>query len=434
MNGERVGLWSRLSQGRQEFRYDPGWLESSEARPLSLSMPLAPSDFAYTGSVVEAYFDNLLPDSVDIRARIKQRFAARSLAPFDLLEEIGHDCVGAVQLIPDGKDPSDVHRIDGKALGDAQIEAILGGVTTSVRGRTEWEESFRISIAGAQEKTALLKRRGRWYEPLGATPTTHILKLPLGRIGTMGVDMSLSLENEWFCSRLASALGFEVAACEIITFGETKALVVERFDRRLAADRSWIMRLPQEDLCQATGTPPTLKYESDGGPGIVRIMKTLLGARDALADRRTFLRSQLFYWLLAAPDGHAKNFSLFIERRGRYRLTPLYDIMSAYPVMGHRAGRIAPEKLKMAMAAVGKNRHYEWGRISLRHWRDTASACDMQSEIGAIVEELLESLPKAIDAATSGLSRDFPDAVAGPIVEGVRSTAVKLHDDVRTGR
>jgi len=434
MNGERVGLWSRLTQGRQEFRYDAGWLESPEARPLSLSMPLAPPDFAYTGPVVEAYFDNLLPDSVDIRTRIKQRFAARSLAPFDLLEEIGHDCVGAVQLVPDGEDPSDVHRIEGKALGDAQVEAILGGVTTSVRGRSERKESFRISIAGAQEKTALLKRRGRWYEPLGATPTTHILKLPLGRIGTMGVDMRLSLENEWFCSRIASALGFHVAACEIIGFGETKALVVERFDRRLAADRSWIMRLPQEDFCQATGTPPALKYESDGGPGIVQIMKTLLGARDALADRRTFLRAQLFYWLLAAPDGHAKNFSLFIERSGRYRLTPLYDIMSAYPVMGHGAGRIAPEKLKMAMAAVSKNRHYAWGRVSVRHWRETASACNMQSEFDAIVDGLLEDVPKAIDVATSGLPGSYPDAVVGPIVEGIRSAAMKLHEGLRSER
>jgi len=430
MNGERVGLWSLTSQGRHEFRYNADWLESSEARPLSLSLPLAPSEYVYSGAHVEAFFDNLLPDSTEIRMRIRERFSARSLSPFDLLAEIGRDCVGAVQLLPDGEEPSDVHRIEGKALTAAAVEALLQRVTTSVRGRTEREESFRISIAGAQEKTALLKQRGRWYEPLGAMPTTHILKLPLGRIGAMGIDMSESLENEWLCSRIASAFGFEVAPCEIVRFGETKALVVERFDRRLSSDRTWIARLPQEDFCQATGTPPAQKYESDGGPGITQIMEILLGAQNPTADRRTFLRAQLFYWLLAAPDGHAKNFSVFIERTGRYRLTPLYDVMSAYPVIGRGASRIAPEKLKMAMALTGKNRHYEWGKMLLRHWRGTAAACDMRGEVEAIIGELLESVQQAIEAATSDLPNDFPDSVAGPIAKGFRAAADRLRDEL----
>ncbi|HUZ18543.1 MAG TPA: type II toxin-antitoxin system HipA family toxin [Spirochaetia bacterium] len=432
MNGERVGPWSLVGQGRHEFHYVGSWLDSSEARPLSLSLPLAPSSYAYSGAVVEAFFDNLLPDSADIRARIKQRFSAASLAPFDLLAEVGRDCVGAVQLIPEDEEAGDVRRIDGNLLGEADVEGILRGVTTLSGSRGERETPFRISIAGAQEKTALLNQNGRWYEPVATTPTTHILKLPFGRIGLEGVDMSMSIENEWLCSRIASALGFDVATCEIVRFGETKTLVVERFDRRLSSDRRWIARLPQEDFCQATGTSPALKYESDGGPGIPVIMKLLLGARDPLADRRTFLRAQIFSWLLAAPDGHAKNFSVFIERAGRYRLTPLYDIMSAYPVMGHGVGRIAPEKLKMAMAVSSKNKHYEWSKILLRHWRETASVCGIGIEVDEIMTELLGSVPSAMKRATSDLPDDFPDSVASPIFDGIRNAAGSLLEELNS--
>lgn len=146
--------------------------------------------------------------------------------------------------------------------------------------------------------------------------------MPLGSIPVKPVpcrSLSSSIENEWLCSRIAAAFGLDVARCEIETFGSIKALVVERFDRRLSPDGGWLMRLPQEDFCQATATPTHLKYESDGGPGILPIMRLLLGARDAFADRRVFMQAQLLFWLLAAPDGHAKNFSLFIERGGRYR-------------------------------------------------------------------------------------------------------------------
>jgi len=248
-----------------------------------------------------------------------------------------------------------------------------------IRGRGE-EDAFRISLAGAQEKTALLKRGGSWFEPAGATPTTHILKLPLGKIGPLGLDMSFSPEKEWLCSRIAAEFGFKAASCEIVRFGNTKALAVERFDRRLSGDGTWIVRLPQEDLCQATGTAPTFKYEADGGPGIVRIMRLLLGAHDPFSDRRTFLKAQILFHLLAAPDGHAKNFSIVLERGGRYSLAPLYDVMSAYPVLGHGSNRLAPERLKLAMA-VGKNRRYEWSKLFFRHWKETAAMCDTENEI-----------------------------------------------------
>ena len=105
-------------------------------------------------------------------------------------------------------------------------------------------------------------------------------------------------------------------------FGGQKALVVERFDRKLASNGNWYIRLPQEDFCQATGTPPDLKYESDGGPGIAGILEVLRGSERAAADRSNFMRTQLLFWVLAAIDGHAKNFSIFLLLGSAYRLTP----------------------------------------------------------------------------------------------------------------
>ncbi len=176
--------------------------------------------------------------------------------------------------------------------------------------------------------------------------------------GPQGIDLSTSVENEWLCVQILQAYGIPVAECRMATFGEHRTLIVERFDRKLASDKSWWLRLPQEDFCQATATPPALKYESDGGPGIRRILEVLQGSERAEEDRRDFLRTQVVFWLLAAIDGHAKNFSLFLLPGGAYRLTPRYDVLSAHPVLGNGRGRLARQKVRMAMAVWGANRHY----------------------------------------------------------------------------
>jgi len=426
MNGERVGTWSILPSGVHEFRYEATWLEYPEVRPLSLSMPLVNARVAYTGVVVEAFFENLLPDSADIRRRLQRRFAVGTDSAFDLLSEIGRDCVGAIQVLPEEEPPREVKQISAEPLDEAGVaKALRRAVAAPAFGRLEGED-FRISIAGAQEKTAFLRHDGRWCRPLGTTPSTHIFKLPLGLVGSMGADMKGSVENEWLCARIMEACGLPVARCEIADFEDQHVLVVERFDRRLSSDHTWWIRLPQEDMCQATGTPPGTKYESEGGPGIVRLMKLLLGSRNALIDRRNFLKAQALYWILAAPDGHAKNFSVFLEPRGRFSLTPFYDVLSAYPVMGQGSDKIAPQKLTMAMSVAGKNRHYRWAQIDVGHWRSTAATCGVQGEIEGILQELIVTTPKAVESVAETLPEGFPDAVAEPILGGVLAAAKRL--------
>ncbi len=417
MNGIPVGIWSLGANGVDEFRYESSWLKHDQARPISLSLPLGEN--ALRGSVVSSFFDNLLPDSTDIRQRIRSRYGAASSSAFDLLAEIGRDCVGAIQLLPVDERPAQQEIIEGRKVSDREIAEILKGLTTIGAGGRLSAEEFRISLAGAQEKTALLRVKNRWMVPHGTTPSTHILKLPLGKIGGLGLDMSNSVENEWLCSKLATAIGLATANCEIRRFDDVTALVVERFDRRFTEGKKSIVRIPQEDFCQLTGTASGGKYESDGGPGIRDIMDLLLGSQDAAKDRESFFSTQIFFWLLAAPDGHAKNFSVFIERGGRFRLTPLYDIMSAYPVLGKGTGFIPPQKLKMAMCFTGKNRHYEWERIHLQHIRETARMCGMDNALDDILSKLVREIPEAIEATNLSLPKDFPAEVSDTIFQGM---------------
>lgn len=271
MNGELVGTWVLPARGVQEFHYAESWLSSPNHRPLSLSLLPVPGATVLRGLAVEAWFENLLPDSAAIRQRVQQRFRAASSGAFDLLEAVGRDCAGAVQLLPPGEQPSGLDRIEAAPLTDRAIGRLLRGVTAPAASALAGpaEEALRLSVAGAQEKTALLFHNGRWCRPLGCTPTTHLFKLPIGVVGTGQIDLSTSVENEWLCGRLLAAYGLEVASAQMAAFDGQRCLVVERFDRRLHPKGSHWLRLPTEDFCQATATPPRFKYESEGGPGMV---------------------------------------------------------------------------------------------------------------------------------------------------------------------
>lgn len=415
MNGERVGRWT-VAGASHRLAYHADWLASPNARPLSLSLPLAQGSDAFAGEAVEHYFDNLLPDSLAIRKRLAGRFGAASTRAFDLIEKIGRDCVGAVMLLPADAAAPDVRRIDAEPLSESQVERLLDAAAGGPGLAADDGEALRISIAGAQEKTALLWQ-GAWCRPLAATPTSHILKLPLGEVGGARADFSTSVENEWLCSLLARAFGLDAAASRIERFGRHKVLVVERFDRRQMD--GWIARLPQEDFCQALGCPVELKYENRGGPGMVAILDRLRGSSSATRDREAFLAAQLLFWLLAAPDGHAKNFSIFLERGGAYRLTPLYDVLSAWPVIGDGPNRLPWKKVTMAMALRAGNGHYRMADIQRRHWNEAARRNAMGTDFEAVIERFIRRAPAALDEVAASLPANFPASVSEPVLEGI---------------
>lgn len=424
MNGERVGELTKQTNGAHTFRYDEDWMRSSRGRPLSLSLPL---QFGLiTSDAVINYFDNLLPDSPQVRDRILKRYHTRSGQPFDLLVEVGRDSVGAVTLLPSGQENDRYQRLTWESLNAHKLEAVLTAYQTDIPlGMLEDEEDFRISVAGAQEKTALLKIGEEWCIPKGSTPTTHIIKLPIGEIKQPNatLDLSESVDNEYFCLALARELGFAVPQAEIIRTGKIRALAIKRFDRRWNRDRSVLLRLPQEDFCQACGLPSSLKYESDGGPDITRIMTFLLGSSNAVEDRYSFMRFQVFQWLLGATDGHAKNYSLFIQAGGSYRLTPFYDILSAFPVVGGAGLHISDLKLAMSLKA-SKSRKRAIEKISVRHFLATAREVNFSEEqMLSIMNDFATNLPRAVKDVVKSLPDDFSKSV----VEAICSNMLMLH-------
>lgn len=422
-NGIEVGTLTRHGSGAMEFHYNPDWLTRQGARAISLSLPL--SEKIYRGAQVYNFFDNLLPDNEAIRARIQARFRLASKQPFDLLASIGRDCIGAIQLYPENSVILPINQITAEPLEEAEIASLLMGYKLAPQGMAAETDDFRISLAGAQEKTALLWYREQWHRPQGSTPTSHIIKLPIGHLAQNNIDLSESSENEWLCLQIAKAFGFPVANAELARFGEQNTLVVERFDRRWSKDGRWLMRLPQEDFCQALGIAPALKYESDGGPGIADGMKLLLGSQQANQDRETFFRSQILFWLLAAIDGHAKNFSLFIEPGSAYRMTPLYDIISAYPLMA--AGSIPAKRARMAMAVTGKNRHFHWAIIQPRHFESTAQKAGYsQDKATELMADFKAGADAVLTKVSGSLPANFPAHISDPIFDGIRRQTNKL--------
>jgi serine/threonine-protein kinase HipA len=425
-NGQRVGTWTFTRRGEHSLQYDSEWIRSPAGRPLSLSLPFT-GDAALKGERVRNFFDNLLPDSETIRLRIVTRFKTEGAEAFDLLQAIGRDCVGAVQLLGEDESPTDVQSIMGTPLSDSEIETLLVQTTrSSPMGNLEAQDDLRISLAGAQEKTALLWHQGQWMRPHGSTPTTHILKLPIGMVGHRQADFSTSVENEWLCMNLLAEFGLPVAKTEILTFGSQKVLSVERFDRQIHSSGDWIMRLPQEDFCQVMGVPSHLKYESDGGPGLADLAGVLKGSIQAEKDLTTLLTTQLLFWMLAAPDGHAKNFSLRVLPQGRYQLTPLYDVMSIWPVEGNGPNQFSMFKTKMAMAILSKNKHYLFKDIQRRHFNNMAPRCFDRIDAEEVIVRVLEAAPRAIEAMGSRLPDGFPDWIAASVFKGLRQSAELL--------
>jgi serine/threonine-protein kinase HipA len=417
LNARLVGRLRRQASGAIDFRYDPDWLSWEHALPVSLSLPLR--EDRYIGDPVIAVFDNLLPDSEAIRRRMAERVAADGADAYSLLARVGRDCVGALQFLPDGVAPGPAGAVAGRPVDEAYIARKIGDLAAAPLGLDE-DEEFRISLAGAQEKTALLFWKERWHVPHGTTATTHILKPQIGRLAS-GIDLTRSVENEYLCLKLAAAFGLPSAKVAIAAFGDSRVLVVERFDRLWTKDGR-LLRLPQEDCCQALSVPPTRKYESDGGPGMVAVLELLEGSDEPDADRRLFLEAQIMFWLLGATDGHAKNFSVFLRQGGRFRLTPLYDVMSAQPALD--AGQLRRNRMRLALA-VGENRHYAVHEIVPRHFMQTAAGSGVpEALVREILTELAEAAPQAIDrvrAEIEDLPGGFPEDLARSIIEGLRT-------------
>ncbi|UWQ86034.1 type II toxin-antitoxin system HipA family toxin [Leisingera caerulea] len=414
LNGRQVGALRLAGSGAISFAYNPEWLAWEHAMPISLSLPLR--EEAHQGGPVIAYLENLLPDNQAIRERVAVRVRAGGTDAWHMLEKIGRDCVGALQFA--AGEVSGTGALEGEPVTEAQIAGMLRNLASAPLGLEE-EDDFRISIAGAQEKTALLHHEGDWIRPSGMTPTTHILKTQLGVLPA-GIDLSDSVENEFFCMSFCRAMGMDVAEVEIMDFEDVRSLVVTRFDRRWTRGGR-LIRLPQEDFCQALSVPPSQKYQMDGGPGIAEGIGLLTGSDDPEADQRAFFRAQVLFWLLGATDGHAKNFSIALHPGG-FRMTPLYDVLSAQKAVDD--GQIRQNRMRLAMAVDG---HYRINEVVPRHFLQAAKAAGYGLALAEeVLSEIVLQLEPALENTVGNLPAGFPQLLSEAIAYGIRRRASAL--------
>ena len=414
LNGEEAGRLWRAKSGELRLAYVPAWQEAEDAYPLSLSMPLARRE--HRGAAVEAYLEGLLPDNDAILRNWGRRFGVSARNPFALLAHVGEDCAGAVQFAA----PERVDAVRSAAAGsvtwlsDAEVAQRLRELGRDPAAWREASDTGQFSLAGAQRKTALLRESGRWGVPSGRVPTTHILKPPLA-------DFAGAAENEHLCLALADRLGLPVARSEVLRFEEQVVIAVERYDR-VSIDGE-LVRIHQEDFCQALGWPPRQKYEAEGGPGaraVVGVLREHASRPDA--DVARFVDALAFNWAVGGTDAHAKNYSVLIGARRQVFLAPLYDIASALPY----PKQVPLRKMKLAMKVGGE---YQVWKIDRRSWARFAEEAGLDPDaVVARVRDLLDPLP---DHLTDVCARARADGLGHPIV-GELETAV--HEHVRRCR
>ncbi|WP_336802163.1 type II toxin-antitoxin system HipA family toxin [Kaistia sp. MMO-174] len=415
ISGRRVGELYYLPGGRLSFVYDDRWMSGRIAIPLSLSMPTITQ--VYDGKVVEAFLWGLLPDNEHTLARWAQRFQVSARNPFALLKNVGRDCAGAVQFLPHGDKISrgeDVELLTNEQLGDRLRDLRRDGSATRRIG-----DPGQFSLAGAQAKTAFHFDRGtaQWGVPLGDTPTTHIFKPPMPHLHG-------HTENEHFCLRLARMLGMDAAHSQVLEFAGEKAIVVERYDRRYVDGKT--IRIHQEDMCQALSVLPTLKYESQGGPGIVPISNMVLAAsRDPVGDRQAFMVANVFNWAIGGTDAHAKNYSMLLGAQGEARLAPLYDISSILPHLGEGEIQAEMRDLKLAMRI---DKSYELDGIMPRYWERCASSAKVSSEFTIrTVRSQLAVIPDMASAcATAMRAEGITHEIVDRLLDTIASRASRL--------
>lgn len=411
LSEREIGRVRQDQRGRLTFTYDDAWREACGAYPLSLSMPLAASEHRH--DVIDAFIWGLLPDNHLIIDRWAKKFQVSARSSFALISQVGEDCAGAVQFIkPEHLDavleagPGEIAWID-----DGDIAARLRTLRDDQSAWRQPGDTGQFSLAGAQPKTALLLRDGKWGVPSGKMPTTHIIKPPTGAFDGHA-------ENEHFCLALARALGLPTASSTVMHFDDEVAFVVERYDRRVS-DRG-IVRIHQEDMCQAFGMPPGMKYENEGGPGINRIVDFLRESSSApQEDTITFIDAIAFNWLVGGTDAHAKNYSVLIGTGGQVRLAPLYDIASILPYE-----QFDHLKIRLAMKLGGK---YRIRDITARSWRKLSEELRLdQDEVAERVRDMAARIPDEAARIQKQLGQSGMDhPMVGRLTESLQKHAAK---------
>lgn len=401
-DGRIVGQFSQDRHGDIGFAYAEAWLDDESTLPLSASLPKRPERFSRPEC--RPFFGGLLPEGSQ-RLIVAQALGVSPANDFALLDRLGGDVAGALQLLPDDQEPIETGPIADQQptpLDDAGIVRVLDALPT--RPLLAGEEGLRLSLAGAQSKVPVVLIDGRIALPLPGQATTHILKPPIARFpGTT--------ENEAFVMKLGATIGLDVAPVEPRSAEGRSFLLVERYDR--VRDASGVVRrIHQEDFCQALGVPPETKYASEGGPTFKDCFELLrrVSARPA-TDVLKLLDAAIFNLVVGNADAHGKNFSILYDDHGP-RLAPLYDLLStvAYPDLSPKmAMRIGKRATLAEMDADGWQAFAREAGVGLPLVRRRIT--DLVDSTAEAVARVLQDITNlCIDSATIN---HFADLISG---------------------
>lgn len=386
-----VGAVRVEDNGQFCFAYDPTWSTREGRFPVSLTLPLASHE--YVGGPAHTFFANLLPEGA-VRQAICARLGISPGNDFALLQAIGGECAGALSLIDPALSSPDADDFSYEELQNKRLQNLItnGAIPLLLGGSTT-----RLSLAGAQDKIPVALLDGKLHLPLHAAPSTHILKLPNPRYPHLPV-------NEAFALGLARQLGFEVVRSELFTGTDPPSLLVTRYDRAPSEDPWPVRRLHQEDLCQATGLPPTRKYESEGGLTLVRAVTVIRDhVAQPLIDVRRAIEWQSYNIVLGNSDGHAKNLSILYSDDG-VKLAPLYDLVSTreYKQLDR----------KLAMGVGGRQNPDEIGRTE---WVKLSEELRIGQRV--VLDVVREVAQRSLDGLP-GWTREFRDSYGNqPILQ-----------------
>lgn len=405
--GRCVGTVTQDDAGRLGFAYEDEWRRDPLSTPLSLSMPLSVA--VHPHDVVDPFLWGLLPDNEKVLSRWGRDNQVSPRNAFALLSHVGEDCAGAVQFVRP-------ERVEEAASGGdvewLELDELAGRIRSLRRDPTAWQTGLaegQFSLAGAQAKMALLRDGSRWGRPSGRIPTTHIVKPAIEGFD----DHDL---NEHLCLRAARLAGLRAATSELVAFADERAIVVERYDR-LRRDGE-LVRVHQEDLCQALGVPPTKKYQNEGGPTPVQVVEMLRRTDPAAAPRsvEAFVEALALNWLIAGTDAHAKNYSVLLGAR-QVRLAPLYDVASALPYE-----QLDRRRFRLAMSIGGE---YRMDVIAGRHWIRLAKELRLDPEATmASLRGLAERVPESLaEAANEDAIRALESPLPARLVDAVGAWA-----------
>ncbi|MCL2605870.1 MAG: HipA domain-containing protein [Coriobacteriia bacterium] len=310
----RVGELFTNAQGIF-FSYATSYLQSG-AYPISLSLPLQQEPFPE--KVALPFFEGLLLEEQQ-RIEISKYLGTSSASIMRLLKSLAGDCVGNLTILDEDTDIETINQKNSyRKLSSHELESLLKPQSAE---RLRFIVQGRLSLAGAQAKVGLFKNNSRWYATEGLAATTHIVK------PASSTHESL-LANEFFMMQLAHACGLQTATTEVLTAGAKHALTSKRFDRLHTSEG--VIRLSQEDFCQALAVLSQKKYEIDGGPGFKQLFQTvLLNVSKPQQNLQQLLKLTLFNYLIGNCDAHAKNYSLLRDHQvGNLELAPAYDLIS----------------------------------------------------------------------------------------------------------